>query len=996
MHRLHLIILFVFLAAAAWGQAQTGSVSGKVTDQTGALIPGATVTATGADGKQVSATSDQGGGFSLQSLPAGSYTVSATANGFAQYTQQGVTLTPGHTLTLNMTLQVQAQEEKVNVQSERPTQLDVGSSSSAGALVIKGKDLEALSDDPDELSSELQALAGPSAGPSGGQIYIDGFTGGQLPPKSAIREIRVNQNPFSAQYDKLGYGRIEIFTKPGADKLHGQFFFNDNNSVLNSKNPYVPVKPSYNSEIFDGNLGGPINKKASFFLDASRRNMNEFSALNAVDPNQLPSTLPSDPSRLPRIIESVPSPRTSTNFSPRVDVQLASNNTLTARYQLTHDGEQNSGLGTFSLPSVAYNLNETEHTLQLSDTQVISSKVVNETRFQFQREVNHQIPLGSGATPTINVQQSFTMGESSEGLVRTTQNNYELQNYTSVTAGKHLVKFGGRLRRITEDESTNANFNGQFTFSNAIVNIGGTPTTFSALQVYQNAVAGKCPGTDPTTIQEYCPSQFKLTTGLPNVSVGWFDVGLYAEDEWRVKPNFSLTYGLRFESQNQIHDHADWAPRIGLAWGLGGDGKSAPKTVLRGGFGIFYDRFGYNLIEQANLLNGVTQPQYVVEQPNFFSLSSSGWDLTSASLTKYQIAPRLTSPYTIQAAGSIERQITKAATLSVTYLNSRGLHAFYIDNINAPYDPAFITTTRAQLQTYGQDNVYQYQSGGIFKQNQLILNARVNTGKILSLFGFYTLSYANSNVASGGAAGGFFASGGTSSASFVSNQFDPMADYGRAAFDVRHRAFIGGNVSMPYGFSLFPFVIINSGAPYNITTGQDNNGDSLLNDRPILLGNGTCSTYTVQGTTYCTSLGTFSSAITTNTPSNSLVPINAFSGPGNVTLNLRLSKTFGFGRETKGGGGGGFGGRGGPRGGGLGPRGLSGGGNPFAFGSSTNRRYNLTFSISARNLLNTFNPGNPVANLSSPLFGQTLSTGGGPFASASANRRVDLQVRFSF
>ena len=211
------LVLLVSLAVAAWTQTPTAAVSGKVTDQTGAVIPGATVTATGPDGRQVSATSDQGGGFSLRSLPAGSYTVSATANGFAQFSQSAVTLTPGHTLTLNLMLQVQAQEEKVNVQSETPTQLDVSYSSSAGALVIKGKDLEALSDDPDELSSELQALAGPSAGPSGGQIYLDGFTGGQLPAKSAIREIRVNQNPFSAQYDKLGYGRIEIFTKPGAD-----------------------------------------------------------------------------------------------------------------------------------------------------------------------------------------------------------------------------------------------------------------------------------------------------------------------------------------------------------------------------------------------------------------------------------------------------------------------------------------------------------------------------------------------------------------------------------------------------------------------------------------------------------------------------------------------------------------------------------------------------------------------------------------------------------
>ena len=987
MRRLHLIILSLFLAAVAWAQAPTGAVSGKVTDQTGALIPGATVTATEADGKQVITTSDQGGTFSMQSLPPGSYTVSATAKGFAQYSQPGVTLTPGHTLTLNMTLQVQAQEEKVNVQSERPTQLDVSSSSSAGALIIKGKDLEALSDDPDELSSELQALAGPSAGPSGGQIYIDGFTGGQLPPKSAIREIRVNQNPFSAQYDKLGYGRIEIFTKPGTDKFHGQFFFNDNNSVLNSKNPYVPVKPSYNSEIFDGNLGGPINKRASFFIDASRRNMNDFSALNAVDPSQLPNPLPTNLaphtnacSVIPCVVESIANPRTRTSFSPRVDLQLTSTNTFTARYQVTHDGEQNSGLGTFSLPSVAYNTNETEHTLQLSDTQILGPKVVNETRFQFQREINHQLPLGTG--PTIDVQQSFTYGQNTEGLMRSTQDNYELQNYTSVTAGKHLIKFGARVRGITMDESTNANFNGEFIFSSV------DPTDpLSALRVYQNALNNQCSGTFNA---QNCPSQFMLTTGANTVNVGWVDVGLYAEDEFRVKPNLSLTYGLRFESQNQIHDHADWAPRIGVAWGLGGDGKSAPKTVLRGGFGIFYDRFGYNLIEQATLLNGVTQQKAVVENPNFFSTDPQQWPTfstlaTLGSPTVYQVSSNLRAPYTIQSAASIERQITKAATVSVTYLNSRGEHAFYIDNVNAPA-PWLSGNSPPDDRPLGtSENIYQYQSGGIFRQNQLILNARVSTGKTLSLFGFYTLSYANSNVASGGSAGGFFASGGTSAASFVSNQFDPMADYGRAAFDVRHRAFIGGNVSMPYGFSLFPFVIINSGAPYNITTGRDTNGDSLFNDRPWM----TIANQSLN----CRSRNDFSATAT----SFGLAPINSCTGPGNMTLNLRLSKTFGFGRETKGGGGGGFGGRGGPRGGGLGGRGLSGGGgNPFAFGSSTNRRYNLTFSISARNLLNTFNPGNPVANLSSPLFGQTLSTGGGPFASASANRRVDLQVRFSF
>jgi hypothetical protein len=982
LKRIQYSLAILYLCLAAIAQSPNGILKGKVTDQTGAVIPQATVTVVAPDGKHVNAITDGAGAFEIGPLAPGTYTVFAEAKGFAAYRKDAVVISSGQAQALNLSLEVQAKEEKVEVQAEG-NQLDVGSSSSAGSLIIKGKDLEALSDDPDELQSELQALAGPSAGPNGGQIYIDGFTGGQLPPKSAIREIRVNQNPFSAQYDKLGYGRIEIFTKPGSDKFHGQFFFNDSNSVFNSRNPYVPVKPNYNSEIFDGNLGGPISKKASFFIDASRRNMDDFSAISAIDPAQLPNPL-TENSFIPRITESISNPRTRTNFNPRVDVQLSPTNSLTARYQITHDSEQNSGLGTFSLPSVAYNLNETEHTVQISDTQILTPKMVNETRFRFQREINHQLPLGLG--PTIDVQQSFMFGQSSEGLVRTTQNNYELQNYTSLTSGNHLIKFGGRLRGITADQFTNENFNGEFIFSSVNGN------AFSALQAYQNASQGLCQP-PPNYDAQNCPSQFMLTVGSSNVNVGWFDAGLYAEDEWRVKPNISLTYGLRFESQNNIHDHADFAPRLGIAWGIGGDGKAPPKTVLRGGFGIFYDRFGYNLIEQATLLNGVTQQKAVVQNPQFFSTDPSAWPsfsslISTGSPTIYQVSPSLTSPYTIQSAASIERQITKAATVSITYLNSRGEHAFYIDNINAPYDPANPTTTRAQGQTYGNDNVYQYQSGGIFRQNQLIVNARVSTGKRLSLFGFYTLSYANSNVSSGGSAGGFFASGGTTMASFVSNQFDPLADYGRAAFDVRHRAFIGGSVTMPYGFSLFPFVIISSGSPFNLTTGQDNNADSIFNDRPYLAN--------ANGQIVCTDRNDFSL-----TPTGPLVPINHCTGPGNSTFNLRLSKTIGFGRESKGAGGDAGGRMGSPRGGGpgggLGPRGLSGGGgNPFAFGQSTNRRYNLTFSISARNLFNTFNPGNPVGNLSSYLFGQTLSVGGGPFASASANRRVDLQVRFSF
>ncbi len=974
-----LILVLVSLCAATLAQTPSASLSGKVTDQTGAVIPQATVTVAGADGKQTSATTNPAGAFAIHGLPPGTYSVTAAAQGFAPFKKDGVTLSAGQTQALNLALEIKTQEEKVEVQAEPGTQLDVSSSSGAGSVVIKGKDLEALSDDPDELQSELQALAGPSAGPNGGQIYIDGFTGGQLPPKSAIREIRVNQNPFSAQYDKLGYGRIEIFTKPGSDKFHGQFMFNDNNAIFNSRNPYVPTKPDYNSDIFDGNFGGPLSKKASFFIDAQRRNTNEFSAINAT---VLDSSF--NPVQLQ---ESIPNPRTRTNFSPRLDYQINANNTLTVRYQLTHETSQGGGLGQFSLPSQAYNLNETEQTVQISDSQIVSPKIVNETRFQFLRASNHQLPFS--AAPAVQVQGAFTSGGSGQGDVRITQNNYELQNYTSFAHGTHFIKFGGRVRALTNSNSSNPNFNGTFIFS-PVFSGGGS---VDALTVYSSAAKGNCPLGGATS----CPTQFSITTGTPLVNVNWFDAGLYAEDEWRMRPNLSLTYGIRFESQNDIHDHADFAPRLGIAWGLGSDGKSAPKTVLRGGFGIFYDRFGYNLVQQADRLNGVTQQSIVVQNPQFYPTIppfSVLQGLSTASPTIYQIAPNLRAPYTIQAAVSVERQVTKAATLSLTYLNSRGEHNLYIRNINAPLSGVYPLQSQ-----YGHDNVYQYDSEGVFRQNQLIANMRVAAGKKVSLFGFYTLGYANANVSAGGGGGGFFGSGLTSSASFLSNQYDPMADYGRSAFDVRHRAFIGGSMEVPYGFRLSPFVIISSGQPYNITTGTDLNGDSIFNDRPLLVSTATCGAVAVTGSVYCTPLGTFNAALPAR--GQTVLPVNYGNGPASATFNLRLSKTFGFGRESKGAGGmQGPGGPGGPRGGfpggGLGGRGLGGGGgNPFGGGGGTNRRYNLTFSVSGRNIFNTVSPGLPVGNLSSPFFGQSIALGG-PFSSASSNRRVDLQVMFSF
>jgi hypothetical protein len=936
-------------APSVQSPATTGTLRGQVTDPSGAVVPNATVAILVSGGQTLSATTNRSGGYEIGNLAPGKYTVTANAQGFAVFVQNDVAVAAGQVAQFNIALDIRVQKERVNVQEETP-QVDVNPASNASAIVLSGKDLEALPDDPDELQQDLEALAGPSAGPNGGQIYIDGFTAGQLPPKESIREIRINQNPFSAEYDKLGYGRIEIFTKPGTDKLHGQFAVEGNSSGMNSRNPFLAVDRTqpYDSVIYMGNVGGPINKKASFFFNVQRRNINEIAVVNApaLDSNFQPIQLS----------ESVPNPRTRTNISPRIDYQVNPNNTLTARYQFYRDTQQNAGVGGFTLPEAGYDSTSTEHTVQISDTQVLGSKAVNETRFQYLRDNSGQSPVST--LPTINVQGAFTGGGSSGGMETDHVDHYELQNYTSVSQGKHFLKFGGRLRTIHEVSTSSAGFNGSFTFPD--------------LPTYSNALQGLPNGT---------PMQLKLDTtasgSVPAVPVTVVDTGLYVQDDWKVRPTFTLSAGLRFETQNAIHDHADWAPRLGFAWGIGGGGKSAPKTVLRAGFGLFYDRFTQDLVLNADRLNGVTQLQYIVPSPPSTCFS----DLTSPSCissfvphtqTIYQVNPNLHAPYIMQSAVSLERQVTKIANVTLTYLNSRGVHQFESLNVTAPLPgtPGSPPTSEAPI--------YQYSSDGVFRQNQLIARFNIRAGAKLALFGFYALNYANSDA--------------SGASSFPTDSHDLGADYGRASFDMRHRLFVGGTIGLPYAFRLSPFMIFNSGSPDNVTVGRnDLNNDGILNDRPA---------FAITNDPACVSVIAKCHYNAIPTASDALIPVNYLTGPAHFTLNLRLAKTFGFGPELGGKNaaqaGGGPPGGGGPHGGGHGGPGLGPGGPFGGIGPATSRRYNLTFSVNARNVLNKVNAANPVGVLTSPNFGESVALAGGPFSSAAANRKIELQAMFSF
>ena len=333
----------------------------------------------------------------------------ASFAGFAPFASPAIQLAAGQVKRVDISMALEVEQQSVTVTDDAPN-VSVEAGGNSDAVMLKGKDLDALSDDPDELSNELTALAGPSAGPNGGQIYIDGFSGGQLPPKSAIREIRINQNPFSAEFDQIGYGRIDILMKPGTDQLHGQFFIQGNDKAFNTGNPFTTVIPPYYSYQYNGTLSGALSKSASFSVSAEQRNtqnVNTWSIPDAILDNSSGSyancPIP-DPNIGPYVDcqnfgVNLLNQRVRDNASARIDWQLGARNTLTARYGFWSESEHHD-LNQNSLASASTHESNTDHTVQVSDAIVINDHAVNETRFQYERQ-NKDVapPQTPGSSP---------------------------------------------------------------------------------------------------------------------------------------------------------------------------------------------------------------------------------------------------------------------------------------------------------------------------------------------------------------------------------------------------------------------------------------------------------------------------------------------------------------------------------------------------------------------------------------------------------------------
>ena len=950
-----IFIIFISLTNLVLAQSTTGKLAGTVTDEAGFLIKGATVLINNQTNSFTKTTvTDENGNFEFNSIAPGQYVITAVSDGFAKYHSKKILVQNRRTI-LHIELKVTEIREEVLVKNS--SDLSNAPEQNLSATVLKEKEIESLPDDPESLSQVLRALAGPSTGQIGAQIYVDGFSAGELPPKDTIREIRINQNPFSAEFENLGHGRIQIFTRPGSNRFYAEGTFRFSDESLNSRNPFAERRvPSQNKNTSINSGGALIEKKLSYSGHIHFTKNNENKVIQATS---LDSEL--NPFALNNVFRT---PRKNMHYFVRLDYLINKNHTLVANYSRSRDRNKNQGVGELTLQSRAFNSNSTNQTLRLTETAIINESVVNETRFQYRKSKRTQ--AGENNTPSINVFGAFNGGGSPIGEASNSRDSWELTNISTWAWNNHSLRAGGRIRAAHLNNISHLNFNGTYSFS------GGIAPLLDANNNISLDSSGQAILTPITSIERYrrtllfqklgIPSkeirlrgggatQFSIASGNPQTDVSQIDFGGFIQDDWRVTPDFMIGLGLRYEAQTNISNNINLAPRVSFAWSPKfGSKDSKTSTVIRGGFGIFFSRISENLTFQANRFNGINQRRFIVDDTaildSFPSVPSTD-SLSALPQTRRIIASNIRSPYTMQGSISLERRLPMNINFVATFINTKTLHSLRSRNINAP-----ISGITGGIRPFGVGNIYQYESSGIFKQKQLTIRVRRRI-KRLFLSTNYTLGKAESDT--------------DGALNFPVNQFNMRNEFGRSSIDIRHRFTFNGLLTMPWNMSLNTFIIASSGVPFNITTGQDTNGDSLFNDRPSF------ATDLTRDSVVRTDFGALDLAPIAG---QQMIPRNFGSSSGFFAMNVGVFKTFGIGPTVKN---------------------LKG---KHRHSGDTKKSFNLTLGIRANNIFNNVNFAPPIGNLSSPLFGKPISTlnsyGFSGQRGNSTNRNINLSLRLSF
>jgi hypothetical protein len=931
-------LLPVWLLAAAEAPASppangTGTLSGTVVDPSGAPVKDAAVGVTGVAAARV--RSDAQGSWTVPGLTAGLYRLEVSRRGFAGFAQDGITIVAGQTVKVAVGLQLARIRETVNVNESRE-------GSSAGTLVLQGALLDSLPDDPDAMVAALAALAGAVPG-TAPPVLVDGFEGGRVPPKAAIRMIRLNASPYSAEYEYPGLGRIEIFTKPGGeDGLHGHVQARVGGRALDTRDPGASGEtPGYHRLDGSGAVSGPLSPgRASFFLDFERAAVGETRLVDAV---VLGSGLAPEPRN-----QTLVTALARTSVSPRLDARLGSH-TLTARYSWTTADDPLAGVGGFALPSRAFASASRQQVLQAGDT-FSTGRVAHELRAQWSRQSNDAAP--ASLAPALVVQDAFSGGGADVGRSGRTQDRLEMHDVVTWTAGKHALRAGLRLRRDGLRDESRLGWNGSVTFAGGLgpaLDASGRPVLDGAgravlvplesLERYRRTLELTALGLSPAQVRALGggASEMRVAFGEAAAAAAQWDAALFVQDEWRLRPDLAVGVGVRAEAQPDLAAPLALAPRASFSWTPGRRGIGAPGATLRGGVGLFYERVGDQLFLDARRLDGTSTRSLVVTDPALLDLVrlDAGGNVVEvpplAALVgdasrpvSRRLAEGLRAPMTLAASISADRALGGGVSLTAQWSHTTTWRALRSRVVSADRDSPL---------------VWQYESTGRGRQDQVMVGT-TRLGRRLSLSARYFLSFAYGDTDGPG--------------SFPASSVDPAADWSRASGDVRHRFVLTGSAVLPGDVRFSPFVVASSGMPYDITIGRDLDGDSLYGDRPAYAADP--SRPGVVATPY---------GLLDPRPvaGEVIIPRNLGVGPGVLTVSVRLSRAFS-----------------------MGGRGRSG-----------SVRRELTLSLYAQNVLDRTNSGPPVGNMASPDFGRTIVTAAPTGGTPPVTRRtVELQLAASF
>ncbi|MFN0110251.1 MAG: carboxypeptidase regulatory-like domain-containing protein [Blastocatellia bacterium] len=787
------LALVLLVGIASFGQSQIASmeITGTVFDPSGAVLTEAKVTLRNlANRAEQSKTTDRRGQFRFARLAVGDYEVEVRKEGFKPtVTQVKVIATPPTALQIVLPIADLRADAAVVDQTNQ-----VSTNPDDNLNVIK-LDRDALRKLPslgnDVIATAATLLDAGSVGSGGATVIVDGLESKKKKiPASQIQEVRINQNPYSAEFSRPGRGRIEVITKAGSPEYHGEFNFTFRDYHLDARNAFATTRPPEQRRIYDGNLSGPLGngKKSSFLFGVAREEENLQSVVFAETPMGI-------------ISQNVAYPNHDTELFLRVNHQVGEKTTLSIRYEHTFDSTRNGGVGGFNLPEVATNSAGRDHEVYFTFRRILSPKLVNEFTLRAGSE--------SGSTrgerlnaPRIIVLDAFTGGGSQVDR-HSTVTQFQFNEIISWTQGKHFVKGGVNIPNITRiGSSDRSNFGGTFSFSTLADYLNNRPFLFS------------------------------INQGDGHLVFWQRDFGAFVQDNILVRPNFSVGAGLRYDWQNYLGDGNNFAPRVTFAYAPG----KQRKTVIRGGAGVFYDRTGGSPISDILRFDGRRLRQVTLSNPGYPYPLSTGGTLAAKPSNIVRFQPDISSPYTIQTSLGVERQLTKSLTATASYINTRGLKLFRSRNLNAPFPPS------SEPPDLGIGVLRQVESSARMQSHALELTLRGKVSRYFNGTAQYTLGRAHNN------AGGINA--------LPANNYDLSLEWSRAEFDERHRFNLLGSIEAGDWFNLGLTLSLGSGSPYNLTTGRDDNHDTVANDRPAG------------------------------------VRRNSLQGPGAATLNLRWSKEF--------------------------------------------------------------------------------------------------------